>query len=421
MHKNEILKELLRKKGIGPSGSKHLDLSQTMLLRELLFDSSLEVITQATMLTALLTLEANSEEATLIAHIKEQRLQLPKELQNLLFPTEYEDFVRIIRQVIAGNDLSKKEAYEGVSYLFKEEIPDYLKAVFLEAERLKRETFQENLVFLNSFWEHSTRQNTEIPVLIDICNNYDGWQRIQNYSVFVAQLLAIMGFPTVLHGAVCVAPKFGFTNYTLLKTMGYPSDNSLSEAVAHLNTSGWAYVNNTEFSPEINGFNLIREHMVKRPFIATFEKILHPIHAVDTTYGIVGYTHKKYKMTMSKLVLAHAKTIKSLVIKGEEGSPQLSLDKPTEYALIQDGLIIEKIISPKELGILVPEKPKLDPPTANSIMNTVQQAMEGKNDYVRNKIIYNAMAYCVMLGFEMPRLQEFEAGFDQIPSFTNKG
>ncbi len=419
MHKNEILKELLRKKGIGPSGSKHLDLSQTMLLRELLFDSSLEIITQATMLTALLTLDANTEEAVLIARIKERRSQLPKELQNILYPTEYKEFVGIIQQVIAGEDLSKKDAHDGVSYLFEEEVPAYLKAVFLEAQRLKRETFQENLVFLNSFWEHSTRQSTDFPVLIDICNNYDGWQRVQNYSVFVAQLLAIMGFPTVLHGAVCVAPKFGFTNYTLLKALGYPSDNSLSEAVAYLQEVGWAYVNNTEFSPEINAFNFLREQMVKRPFIATFEKILHPIHATDATYGVVGYTHKKYKMTMAKLVNAQGKTKKALVIKGEEGSPQLSLDKTTEYALIQEGLILEKTISPAELGIEIPEKITLDPPSASTIINTVKKALEGNNIYVRNKIIYNAMAYCVMLGFDTPSLKDFNAGFDQIKLDTN--
>jgi len=399
MSKDSELKNLLKKKGIGPEGSKTFSKEDAELAFDLLTDLSLNAVTQSTLLTALLTLPPNQHEEELIKRIRQSQDKLPYELQNLLSPTEHIDFVEIIKQVIAHTDLEKETATMAMQYFFDSRVPSYLKAAFLEAERLKRETFTENLTFLQSFWENTQRETVALPVLIDICNNYDGWKRVPNYSLFTSWLLASMGYPTLIHGLETVAPKCGLTNKQIMHTAGLKTDNSLQEAIEQLQVAGWSYVDSSVFSPSIYALSEMREEMVKRPFIATYEKVLQPIQATNGNHIVIGYTHKLYKMMVAKIIQAQAQCKRAVIIKGDEGSPQLPLFKPSEYALLQDGDISEGTISPQDFGIPL-SKISTQEVTSSGIIHSVKMALEGNNLTVKNQIIYNAMAYLHLLGIE---------------------
>ena len=118
--------------------------------------------------------------------------------------------------VIGHDNLNESEFRQCLDFMFDPNIDEWQKAAFLEAERLKGESREENRTCYDYFWEKARRQTVQVPVLIDIANPYDGFTRHPNLSPFIAALLASIGFPCLIHGIKEVAPKRGVTPHALL-------------------------------------------------------------------------------------------------------------------------------------------------------------------------------------------------------------
>ena len=103
-----------------------------------------------------------------------------------------------------------------------------MKAAFLQAERVKRESFEENFVFLHSLWSRGQRLEVDLPALVDLCDSYDGTNRSYHLTPFVAALLGASGVPTVLHGIESLGPKYGITTAQILHLAGKSTTLSLA-------------------------------------------------------------------------------------------------------------------------------------------------------------------------------------------------
>ena len=148
MTNQEQLAQILKKKGIGPESSKSLKNEDIALLKALMLTSDVSLTTKATLLTALLTLEPTDIEKLLINEIQSNPTDfLPEQLIPFI-SGEVSYFQSTINQIIQHQHLTKEVAETAVQHLF-DNTPDYLKGAFLESERLKRETYEENSAFFN--------------------------------------------------------------------------------------------------------------------------------------------------------------------------------------------------------------------------------------------------------------------------------
>ena len=410
------LSELLKKKGIGPAGSKSLKEEELEEVAQLLRNQEVSLTTKATIITALLLLEPTQIESEFLDKVKSNADRyLPERLLAFLQDTCEDPFLNLVLKNIRKEDLSAKECFEAMSYFFGNSEP-YIQAAFLEAQRLKRETFVENDSFFKAFWKESQRVETQLPQLVDISNNYDGNIRTKNYSLLTAKLLAKAKVPTLIHGLQKVAPKNGLTLYMILQELGYDPLVSLSDAKSQLEQNNWVYVDQQMAFPKLFDKVQMREEMVKRPFIATFEKLMQPICSVKGNLVVTGYTHKHYKQEVPKLLKAQGKCEKALVVKGEEGSAQLPLHKASEYVLFDGKTIIEGTISPEEFGISMLNNTDKSEINAENVIQDMQNAVLGTNDYVKWLVIYNAAA--IIKSFDLDRskdmLNSLEMLFHQI-------
>ena len=217
-HQAELV-TLLKRKGTGPTMSKSLHGDDFTLLENLLASSNVNLTTKATMMTAILTLDPNPEEANWIQTLKNNPAQfLPKEIVGLCEPIDDHPLLQYVKAAIDHQHLNAIQMAEAMDWVLAPETPEWLKGSFLEAQRLKRETQEENDACLRLFYERSQHLHTKLPLLIDLSNGYDGMNRHHNLTLFTAPLLASIGFPVILHGIDEVAPKKEVTpiNYWLL-------------------------------------------------------------------------------------------------------------------------------------------------------------------------------------------------------------
>jgi len=408
------LAALLKRKGIGPAGSKSLKHEELDELLALFPHEHVSLTTKASMLTALLLLPPTEVEETYINKLKKDpQAYLPKDLLPFVEGKSHSPFLDLILKNIQKQDLSAEECDAAMQHFFGD-TPDYLQASFLEAQRLKRETFTENSRFFQAFWQAAKRETTSLPVVVDIANTYDGHIRTKNYSLLTSMLLAKAKTPTLIHGVEKVAPKNGLSQHQLLLALGKDPLMNLAKAKSQLEQEGWAYVDQKESFFALYQKVKMREEMVKRPFIATFEKLLQPIRSTQGNHLVTGYTHKHYKQEVPKLLLEQAACSKAIVLKGEEGSAQLPLHKASEYVLVVDSQLKEGVISPQNFGIeLLENTDKSEVNTSNVIQN-MQQAIAGENDFVKWQVIYNALAILTLFDIDDIDKQELEKLFHQI-------
>lgn len=387
----EILEELLKKKGIGPLGSKSLGSDEVTIVKDLLKKPSISLTTKATMLTALLTLEANPDEAILINEIKaDPKSNLPAELVNFIDSDAKNPFQNLINKTINKENLNSQEAARAMGFFFDSEEPEYLKASFLEAQRLKRETFEENQAFFSALWNKAERITINKKPVIHICDSFDGSNRTRNYSVFVAALLASAGFNCVVSGIDSVAPKQGVTANQILQAGGKNPLLAMQDAAGELQNLGWTYIDQANFLPPLFAMKKMRKEMVKRPFLATFEKLLQPIRSSSENYIVTGYTHPHYREELVKQLKEQGECSKAIILKGMEGNTHLSLSKESVCVQLDGEIISDSMVSPQQYGLTSMEEKQDKNISAQTSLDEGLAALNGEKNYARESILYLA-------------------------------
>lgn len=324
MTHQEELTQILKGKGIGPESSKSLKCEDIERVKFLFRQDDASIITKATLLTALLTLPPTDIEREFIDELNETpSIYLPVELLGFISETT-DPYLSVIKRIIALHNLSYEEALDAIKHLF-DDTPDYLKGSFLEAERLKRETFEENSAFLKVLKGQVTSVKIDTPILIDLGDCYDGCNRFTNLNLFLAPLLASLGYPCLVHSVDVVAPKEGITHHQVLKQAKKDPLKSINEIKTNLENPDiyWGHLDQEIYHKELFDLKKIRKEMVKRPFLATFEKMLQPFVA-SKNYLMTQYTHKHYKLEISKLVNEFCQFETALHVKGMEGTTMVN-------------------------------------------------------------------------------------------------
>ena len=385
------LVEILKKKGVGASMGKHLSDTECQQVVSHLKNNSLSLITRATLWVAILMLPMTETESEHLSILKrEPHNYLPSvfhfTLEQSLCKTDYEE---LVFKVVNGSDLTEKEMTDAMLGLFQSDRPTFLKAMFLEAERLKRETPIENAAALAVLWGKTKRESVTCKTLIDLSIGYDGFNRTPFLAVFLAPLLAEMGYPTLCHGIYEVAPKKGLNFYKILECAGKNVRKPIKDVARDLETTGWGYADQTQFLPELSRLVSLRTDMVKRPVLATVEKLVQPIKG-QKNFLVTGYTHPPYKEKMVHLLNRRKDWKGFLVCRGVEGSIQLPLDRRAPLVSCVDGKVKDQFVKPDQWGLSMKTWEKDQKIDAKTCLDLGCEALSGATGLAHDTLIYMA-------------------------------
>ena len=232
-----------------------------------------------------------------------------------------------LSQVAVGpagsRDLNEEQAMEAMGLCLSRTATDVQIGVFLIAQRMKRETTDENLGFYRALVDASTVVSAGCDRVISLCDPYDGFNRVPHYAPVVAATLGALGYPCLLHSSRSMPPKNGLTVRTVLSDMGMALDigggeESVHRAAERLTNESIAYVDLEDFCPSLAALSTIRAEIAKRPFLATLEKLIVPLRGRNETHVIAGWVHSGYEELMMD-ILGRNGFASSLLFKGREG------------------------------------------------------------------------------------------------------
>ena len=315
---------LLKKKGTGETMGKHLSAEELLSLEVLLLSRNVTLSTKSTLWTALTMLSQTKDEKDWFTHFSKEKL--PEELHVFWHPPQ-NVLQAFCQKVVSGESLSHVEAKAAIQAILEPRFPDYEKAILLEALRLKRETWEENTGVFEGLWESASHVLAKIPILIDLALSYDGFSRTPLLAPFCAPLLASLGYPTLLHGTDNLGPKYGQTSASLLHAAGKRLQR-IDEVIGDLEAThiGWGYLDQSESHPKLHALKRLRNDMVKRPMLATLDKLMQPIQG-QQTFLVTGYTHPPYRPLLLALCAQALPISGALIMRGVEGAIQPPLDR----------------------------------------------------------------------------------------------
>ncbi|RLN09353.1 anthranilate phosphoribosyltransferase [Panicum miliaceum] len=348
--------------------------------------------------------------------------------------------VGALREVLAGGHLG----YEEVQCVLKDILPigsnssstvvsEALLAAFLIGQRMNRETDRELKAYCLAFDDElGPPPVADVKSLTHYGEPYDGNTRFFRSTLFVAAVRACYGESCLLHGVEWMPPKpfvllndqgfqGGITEGQILKFMGANINLSPTQAKTLLEdeNAGFAYLNLQEACPPLYSIIGLREHIKKRPPLATSEKVQQFVRARGRESMIAGFYHEGYEDPL--LMLMRRRTVHAgLVVKGEEGALSMATKERSAHASKglpvnhcsgfwtpnsinsseTDGIARESfrvIVNAQELGFESTETPRTD----RSIMKNLElglAALGGEKGAAYDRIVLNAAMADHLLG-----------------------
>ncbi|XP_024023867.1 uncharacterized protein LOC21410304 isoform X1 [Morus notabilis] len=238
--------------------------------------------------------------------------------------------VGALREVLAGGHLG----FEEVQGVLRDVLPlkigdgvvtgvsESLLSAFLIGQRMNRETDRELKAYCLAFDDElGPPPVADVISLTHYGEPYDGNTRFFRSTLFVAAVRSCYGESSLLHGVEWMPPKGGITEEQMLKFMGANTSLSPLQAKELIEDEevGFAHVSQREARPSLYSLIKLREHIKKRPPLATTEKVQQLVRARGKEAIVAGFYHEGYEEPLLMLMKrrgVHA----GLVVKGEEGA-----------------------------------------------------------------------------------------------------
>jgi len=262
-----------------------------------------------------------------------------------------------LQKIAAGprmsKDLTREEAKDALLSILNGSVSQIRAGIFLIASRMKLETLEENIGYWQALNETTVRREVALEKILQIADPFDGVNRVPYFGFFTVPVLTALGLPTYGHSTHSLPPKFGVTFEDLLgKHYGVSSSDNGEKRISLLKKYRFAFLSARHTNPPLENLRALREEIVKRPMLATLEKMLLPVKArTGGNFLATGYFHKGYEVAMLEIARL-SKFDKTLLGNGMEGTTFFGVHKDTRVSIdsgvkepVEKKLILEKMFS----------------------------------------------------------------------------
>ncbi len=245
-----------------------------------------------------------------------------------------------LQKIAAGpklsKDLTEEEAEDALSLILDGKISQVRMGVFLIAARMKIETVPENIGYWRALQKRMTPKKIGLDKLLQIADPFDGFQRIPYFGFYAIPVIAELGLPVYGHSALPLPPKLGITFEDLLVNhYQAPVSGTGEQRIKQVEEFKFGYINTSDCLPALENLRSIRTEIVKRPMLATLEKILMPLKAEGKNFLATTYFHRGYETSLTEIG-KRSQFDRVIVGNGMEGTTLFGVHKEAKV-FIQDG------------------------------------------------------------------------------------
>lgn len=332
-------------------------------------------------------------------------------------------FRDLLKKVGSGahtsKNLSREEAAIATHLMLTEAASPVQIGAFMIAQRIKRPTSTELAGMLDAYDALGPQLRpieSEYPVTV-FSNPYDGRSRTAPINPLVALIMSAAGAPVVLHGSGRMPTKYGLPLIEVLEGLGLPWSKlmTLAQVETVLAKTGFGFVYQAVQFPQAEAMVAYRDHIGKRPTLATVEIMWSPYAGKCNL--VSGYVHPPTEERTQKAFTERGTELFTTV-KGLEGSCDIARDRTAIISLnrVEAGELKTKrlLLHPRDYGFAGSD-PKILP--LEKLLEVYQDALEGEENEISRSAVWNSGFYLWRVG----RTASIEEGFELAKALLDSG
>lgn len=249
----------------------------------------------------------------------------------------FAEYIRILGKGKHGSrPLTQEEAYRAMRMIIADEVLPIQLGAFLMLMRVKEETPEELVGFVQAARESIVAFDT--PSLADLdWSTYAGKRRHLPWYLLSALLLAENGVKVFMHGAKGPAAGRLYTE-DMLGFLGLSPAFSIAEAKRQLQERSFSYLSLEHFCPKLHEIIELRPILGLRSPVHTLVRLLNPFNAA---YSIQGIFHPGYR-PVHQLAEQLLQQPHAAVLKGEGGETERNPDMDCLVQSVHNGELYDE-------------------------------------------------------------------------------
>lgn len=249
-----------------------------------------------------------------------------------------------IAKLVAGQSLDFDEAAQVMDEIVVADATPAQFGTFVTALRLKGETAEEIAGMATTMRHHATAVITSLPV-IDTCGTGGDASGTFNISTAAAFVAAGAGLVVAKHGNRAMTSKCGSAD--VLEALGVVIDLGPEDVAACLHEAGIGFMFAPRYHPAMRYATGLRREIGIRTVFNILGPLTNPAGARRQVLGVPEASLvEKMAEVLLQLEAHHA-----LVVHGEDGLDELTLNGSSCIAEVKDGAVRTYTVTPEKLGL----------------------------------------------------------------------
>lgn len=291
-----------------------------------------------------------------------------------------------ITRLVDRDDLTVEDAAAAMRVIVSGEASQAQVAAYLVALRMKGETASEILGSARVVRERTTPIRTGRQDLLDTCGTGGDGAASFNVSTAAALVAAGAGVSVAKHGNRSISSRCGSAD--LLEACGLPLDLEAAEVGSILDEAGIAFL----FAPALNGAMASVAPLRRQLGIRTVFNLLGPLaNPAGAERQLLGVYEARWVDPIAR-VLAGLGSKRALVMHGLEGLDEISVSGSTHAALLEDGRVTSRTLSPEDFGLSPHPVGSLEGGRPEDNKARLMGVLAGERGAVRDAVVANAGA-----------------------------
>jgi anthranilate phosphoribosyltransferase len=332
---------------------------------------------------------------------------------------------KAIRKLVEGNNLEEQEIMDAMECIMNGSATGAQIASFITALRMKGETVEEITGCARVMREKAQNIRPDAGYLIDTCGTGGDGCNTFNISTAAGIVAAAAGAFVAKHGNRSVSSRSGSAD--VLEALGINIALKPGQVSQCIEKTGIGFM----FAPV---FHASMKHAAgprKELGIRSIFNMLGPLtNPADTKGQVLGVFDERY-VEQFAAVLLRLGVERALVVHGNDGLDEISINSPTKVSELRDGMIMNYEIEPSRFGIKPCDGNSLEGGDAKTNASIILSVFEGEKSPKRDVIVVNTSA-ALYVGGLAASLEEgvvqaadvIDSGlamkkFEEFRSFTN--
>jgi anthranilate phosphoribosyltransferase len=294
----------------------------------------------------------------------------------------------LLNKIIENKNLTTQETKDFLTNVTKGTVPVSQIAAVLTALRMKGETEDEIIGFIEVMREQMI--SIDAKQAIDVCGTGGDGSNSFNISTCVAFVVAGAGVNVAKHGNRAASSKCGSAD--VLEALGVNINLTTDEAEKVLKATGMVFLFAPNFHPATKHVAVVRKELKIRTIFNYLGPFLNPASVTRQMIGVPNQDiAKKLIKVGKKLGYRHL-----MIITSKDGMDEVSLSDKTYIFELKNNIIKKFTIDPEKFGFKKVTKDKIREGTLKQNAKYLQEILFGTKNAKRDIVVLNsALAFVV--------------------------